>query len=116
MTAAEKHLIHQELQTAENYSNITSEKIKNTMNRLKAEGHVFGRAPYGYKNILINGIRTRVEDEQEQSNIAQICEYYDTLGEICGYKSTLNWCNEENLTYRHGKPYTLQQIKKIINN
>ena len=36
-----KSSIQQELQTAEKYSNDTSEKIKGTINRLKNEGNIF---------------------------------------------------------------------------
>ena len=40
-------MVQNELMTAEKQSNDTSEKIKGTLKRLKDEGHVIGKAPYG---------------------------------------------------------------------
>jgi DNA invertase Pin-like site-specific DNA recombinase len=130
ISAAAKSMIQQELQTAEKYSNITSEKIKGTLARLRQEGHVFGRAPYGYKNIKLGNIRKRITDNQEMENIRKINERYNNYVEtfenypenVNIKKTTINiikglvrWCNRTGLKYRHNKHYTIQQIKHIIN-
>jgi DNA invertase Pin-like site-specific DNA recombinase len=130
ISAAAKSMIQQELQTAEKYSNMTSEKVKNTFKRLREEGHVFGKAPYGYKHIKIGEIRKRIPDNQEKENIRKISERYnnyvstfENYPENQGVKKTatniikalIRWCNRSGLKYRHGKHYTLSQIKCIIN-
>jgi DNA invertase Pin-like site-specific DNA recombinase len=117
-------MIHQELQTAEKYSNMTSEKIKRTLTRLRQEGHVFGNAKYGYKHIKINGIRTRVEDNQEQQNISKIVKQFKNYkNKLIGVKNIMHtkyisnivrWCNRTGLKYRNNKSYTIAQLKNII--
>jgi DNA invertase Pin-like site-specific DNA recombinase len=129
ISAAAKSMIQQELQTAEKYSNMTSEKIKGTMKRLREEGHVFGRAPYGYKNIKIGNIRKRIVDNQERENIRKISakynnylETFENYPENVGIKKShseiirqlVRWCNRTGLKYRHNKPYTVSQIKNIV--
>ena len=130
VSAAAKSMIHQELQTAEKYSNMTSEKIKGTLKRLKQEGHVFGRAPYGYNHVKINNIRKRVANNQERENIRKIKNRYnnyktsfENFPENVGIKKSniaivrqlVRWCNRTGLKYRNDKNYTIQQIKYIVN-
>jgi DNA invertase Pin-like site-specific DNA recombinase len=130
ISAAAKSMIHQELQTAEKYSNMTSEKIKSTLKRLRDEGHIFGNAPYGYKHIKINGIRKRVINIIEQNNIKSIIkrykncvknfeQYQENIGKKKNKKniilSLLRWCNRTGLKYRNNNNYTVSQINKIIN-
>ena len=128
MSAAAKSMVQQELQTAEKYSNIISEKIKGTLKRLRAEGHDFGRARYGYKSVKINGIRKHVVNDLEQKNIKKIIkryhnyiEHFETYPENIGFKKTYTnimhalrrWCNRSGLKYRNDKHYTINQLKKI---
>ena len=129
MSSATKSMVQQELQTAEKYSNMTSEKIKGTFKRLREEGHVFGRAPYGYKNINIDGIRKRVRNDSEYDNINKIIQRYrnyienfEMYPENVGVKRTYNnimdalmrWCNRNGLKYRNGQSYTRAQLNKIV--
>jgi DNA invertase Pin-like site-specific DNA recombinase len=130
VSAAAKSMIQQELQTAEKYSNMTSEKIKGTLKRLKEEGHIFGRAPYGYKHVKMDNIRKRVANNQERENIRKIKNRYnnyktsfENFPENVGIKKSniaivrqlVRWCNRTGLKYRNDKNYTTQQIKYIVN-
>ena len=124
-----KSMIQQELQTAEKYSNDTSEKIKGTLRRLKEEGHcVGGRIPYGVKRIVVDGIRKQVANQSEVDNIKIIkAKFYDIwknfnkYDEVITHKSNfkiinylINWCEENHFKYRHNKKMTVNNIKKII--
>jgi len=130
ISAMHKSMIQQELQTAEKYSNDTSEKILGSQRRLKAEGHYVGggHAKYGLKRIIVDGIRKQVTNINEQDIITKIKEkYYD----ICenyenSYKDSIrrthvafiryiiNWCDNNNIKNRLGNKFTEGQIKKII--
>ena len=129
-SSANKAMIQTELMTAEKQSNDTSEKIKGTLNRLKAEGHVIGRAPYGYTNVVINGIRKRIHNHHENENIKKIKhKYFDINENFDTYlrtenirRSTLSiltfimrWCFRNGMKNRNGIPFTVSHIKSIIN-
>jgi DNA invertase Pin-like site-specific DNA recombinase len=129
ISAAGRAMIQQELQSAEKFSNIASEKVRTTMARLKQEGHVFGRAPYGYKHTKIGNIRKRTPDNKEQQNIREIQSQYsyimdnwknnpDTAGlrysKINMLRTIIRWCNRNGLKYRNHKNYTASQIRNII--
>ena len=128
ISAAGRAMVQQELQSAEKFSNIASEKVRTTMARLRQEGHVFGRAPYGYKHTLVGNIRKRVLDNQEQQNIQKIrdqLEYMqnnwknnpDTAVLRCNWMNMLSvlarWCNRVGLKYRNNKNYTKSQLRRI---
>lgn len=131
ISSANKARIQQELQTAEQYSNMLSERIRKTQERLRAEGHILGgRAKYGFKNVKVNGIRKRIVDIQEQQNIRQIqvryqdyIQNYDNHFELKGarrtnaalFRTLIRWCNRNGLHNRNGEPYTKQQIERIVN-
>ena len=129
VSAAGRAMIQQELQSAEKYSNITSEKVRTSIARLRQEGHVFGRAPYGYKHTLIGNIRKRTPDNKEQQNIRKIQSQYlyimsnwknnpDTAelrySKINMLRTILRWCNRNGMKYRHRQNYTTSQIRNII--
>ena len=124
-----KSMVQQELQTAEKYSNDTSEKIKSTLTRLKSQGHcVGGRIPYGVKRIVIDGIRKQVPNITEVDNIKiikdkyyEIWKHFDKYKNIIKNKSNFqilqylqNWCIEKNIKHRNNKTLTINQIKKFI--
>ena len=67
-----KHQIYSLLNNAEFLSNQTSERIKNTLKRKRAEGHQFGRPRYGYEIKMINGIRKFKPHKQQQKIISNI--------------------------------------------
>ena len=129
ISAMHKSMIQQELQTAEKYSNDTSEKIKGTLRRLKEEGHcVGGRIPYGVKRIVVDGIRKQVSNQSEVNNIKIIkSKFYDIWKDFNKYKDFIThksnfkiinylilWCEEQHINHRNGKKFTVNQIKKII--
>ena len=129
ITAAKKAMVQQELQTAEKYSNDTSEKIKGTIRRLKAAGHDLGRAPYGFKHINENGIRKRRRCNDEYNSITRIksryyeyCENFDRMAETQGLRRNetsiirciIRWCSREGLKNRKGELFTSSNIKSII--
>ena len=127
--AMHKSMIQQELQTAEKYSNDTSEKIKGTLRRLKTEGHcIGGRIPYGVKRIVVDGIRKQVANQNEVDNIKIIkAKFYDIwknfnkYTHIITHKSNFKiinylilWCEEQHIKHRNNTTFTINQIKKII--
>jgi len=130
MTAATKAMVQQELQTAEKYSNETSEKIKRTQARLKSAGHYIGGQPkYGFKCQKINGIRKRTMNFNEQDIIRRInnqyiyyIENYDNITDFQGvrkskttiFKVLNRWCIRNGIRNRNNKPFTLPQLQKIV--
>jgi DNA invertase Pin-like site-specific DNA recombinase len=129
ISAAGRAMIQQELQSAEKFSNIASEKVRTTMARLKQEGHVLGRAPYGYKHTLVGNIRKRTLDNKEQQNIRKIQSQYSYImdnwknnpdtaelrySKINMLRTIVRWCNRNGLKYRNHKNYTTSQIRNII--
>jgi DNA invertase Pin-like site-specific DNA recombinase len=130
ISAAQKSMVQNELQTAEKFSNITSEKIKASVKRLKDQGHVIGKAPYGFQNSLVNGIKKRIPNNSESENIRKIKEKYIDLfdnfdnyienegvrrSQISIIKFIIRWCCRNGINYRDGKSFTNSQIKNIIN-
>jgi DNA invertase Pin-like site-specific DNA recombinase len=129
ISAAGRAMIQQELQSAEKFSNIASEKVRTTMARLRQEGNVFGRAPYGYKHTKIGNIRKRTPDNKEQQNIRKIQSQYSYImdnwknnpdtaelrySKINMLRTILRWCNRNGMKYRHQQNYTTSQIRNII--
>jgi DNA invertase Pin-like site-specific DNA recombinase len=128
-SSAHKAIIQSELMTAEKQSNDTSEKIKGTLKRLKTEGHVIGKAPYGYKNIIINGIRKRIIDDKETENIKSIKhKYLDIFNNIGEYakidrvysnktsiiKFIMRWASRIGMKNRNSAAFSYSQIKTIL--
>ncbi len=73
-----KAMVQQQVIQAEQFSNLTSEKVKNTYSRLKNEGHYLGRVPYGYKvkRRRADGIKKLVKFQDEQNIINKIKNLY----------------------------------------
>ena len=62
---------------AENISNMTSERIKNSFKLMKAKGYKFGNAPYGYTmHKDNNGIKKLKRNNDEQNIIKIIMNEY----------------------------------------
>ena len=128
ISSANRAMIQTELMTAEKQSNDTSEKIKGTLNRLKAEGHEIGKAPYGYKNAVVNGIRKILVNTEEKNTIQKIKDmYFDINNNYNKYaneirsKSKINmikfiirWCNRIGTKNRNGLSFTESQIRNIV--
>ena len=130
ITSANRAMIQTELMTAEKQSNDTSEKIKGTLSRLKAEGHIIGKAPYGFSNVVINGIRKRTINVDEQKHIRTIKDKYidihenfDTYAKSENIRRSnlsiitfiMRWCTRTNIKHRNGNAFTFSQIKNITN-
>ena len=128
ISSANRAMIQTELMTAEKQSNDTSEKIKGTLNRLKAEGHVIGKAPYGYKNVIVNSIRKRIVNTEEKNTMQKIKDMYldinnnynkyanelQSKSKINMIKFIIRWCNRSGIKNRNGLSFTESQIKTII--
>jgi len=130
ISASKKSVIHHALSSAEEYSNITSEKIKTTFQRLKSEGHIFGTAPYGYKIVKnANNVRIRITNNNERDIIDKIKrKYIETTNDfenlrensnirktkLSVIKSVIRWCNRENYKNRKHTAFTVRQILTII--
>ena len=129
ISSMNRSMVQQELQTAEKYSNDTSEKIKGTLRRLKNDGHcIGGRIPYGVKRIVINGIRKQVPNPIEADNIKMIkAKYYDIWKNFDMYNQYIirrthanivryitKWCEEQNIKYRNNKTLNESQINTMI--
>jgi len=127
-SSAHKAVIQSELMTAEKQSNDTSEKIKGTLNRLKAEGHIIGKAPYGFKNSFVNGIRKRLLNTEEQDTIKYIksinLDIHDNFNnykndilvksKINIIKYIIRKCVRNGIKNRNGIAFTISQIRTII--
>jgi len=129
ISSANRAMIQNELMTAEKLSNDTSEKIKGTLSRLKAEGHIIGRAPYGFSNVVINGIRKRITNNDETNIIHNIKNKYNDVytnldnycrndnvrrSEISIITFIMRWCNRNGIKHRKGNTFTFSQIKSIV--
>jgi len=129
ISAMNKSSIQQELQTAEKYSNDTSEKIKGTINRLKNEGkYLPGRVPYGCKRIKIDGKLTQVEHPIEKENIITIKKQYNKIwNDFNDYSNDIpkksqyyiikylkEWCANIHIKDRNQTYFTESRLKTII--
>ena len=128
ISAMHKCMVQQELQSAEKYSNDISEKTKGTIRRLREEGHAIGMAPYGYKNVLVNGIRKRQINNIETETISKIkAKYFDIIENRDNYKNDfirnsyssiykyiIRWCKRSGMKNRNNTAFTESFIKKIV--
>ena len=131
INAAHLDMIYNGLRNAEHVSNTTSEKVINSIRKRKAEGHVFGKAPYGFRNVMVDGIRKRIKDNKSQEIIRIVTKrYYEVVSNINQFKETdgvqnnqtsickyiLKWLRQQNIKFNDDIHFTLQQIKRIILN
>ena len=114
---SKRHIVNDLLQTAEEFSNQTSERVKKSLDRLKKEfNYVGGSTKYGYKSIRDSKTEKFyiVEDDDEQYSIEIIMQYwYDCCEDIIQLTNKL----EEKKIYniRTHKPFTRQFLSNIIN-
>ena len=124
-----KSIVHQALLNAEQFSDITSEKIKNTIKRKAELGNYHGTAPYGFvKHKDNNGIHTLVANNKEQFIINQIKARYTSLykynfptltykkKQIYMIKTIIKYCNDKGFKNKNGNSFTPHHIKSIISN
>ena len=131
ISAAAKSMVQMELQAAEKVSNQTSEKVRATIKRKRAEGHVFGKAPFGYKHIKIAGVMKRIANEKEMRIIehvnslfakmvakphkySELNSTFRNITEIDIIKAVIRDCNRKGYRYRTGKPLTPAQVRRIL--
>lgn len=115
-----KHQIVSLLNNAELLSNQTSERVKNTIKRKKAEGHHFGRPRYGYEIKIINGIRKLKPHKTQQKIISNINNLYNkfnknnnkTIKEIVPL--IRNELNKQNITNTRNLPFTKSMLTTIL--
>ena len=129
INAAQRDLVYNSLKNAEALSNTTSEKVKNSKAKRRAEGHEDGPAKYGYKIDIIDGIRKKVEDQQVSAKIRIICDKYrevaanigryadegvkNNVTSICRY--VMKWCHQRNIKYKNEQSFTVSKIKLVVN-
>lgn len=70
--AAGRMAFRNSLSAAAFHSELTSDKIKISIQHRRATGHVIGPAPLGMKSVFINGIRKFEENPQEQRILQEI--------------------------------------------
>jgi DNA invertase Pin-like site-specific DNA recombinase len=127
--ATQKGMIQTLLIEAEKFSNMTSEKVKATRKRLLAEGNELGVAKYGFKVVLVNGIRKKLLCQEEQENIRKIKEKYQDVSDnfedyqragnvqrsfLSIYRFIERWCVRSGIKYRKGQPFTEMKIREIV--
>ena len=127
ISSTAKSIVHQALLNAEHFSDITSEKIKNTIKRKAELGNYHGKAPYGFvKHKDNNGIHTLVVNNEEQFIINQIKARYKNLHkynfptltykkkQIYMIKTIIKYCNDKGFKNKNGNSFTSHHIQNII--
>ena len=129
ISAGHKAMIQSELQSAEKYSNLTSEKIKGSLKRLREEGNEYGYPGYGFKSVIINNIRKKIPNKSEKTNIEIIKNKYNDIHENFNHyrdteqvrrsqssiiKFIIRWCVRSGIKNRKLMPFTISQIKSIV--
>lgn len=130
-----KKMVEQLIIDSEHLSNLTREKVQNSINRLKAQGHYFGKAPFGYKVVkTVGGIRKKTKCDEQQNTIKLIkklyCEYANTpiddivinpltytkrfLTKKEIHKKVCDTLNGKNLKF-HNNLFKTHHIVKIMN-
>ena len=114
---------------AEKFSNMTSEKIRNTHKRLLEEGHEFGRAKYGFQVDKSSGVRKLVRNEDEQEVVKKIKEKFNDVSENFDnyqqqenlkrtyqsiYEFIARWCARSGIKYRNDEPITDKIVHRIV--
>ena len=128
-TATQKGMVQTLLIEAEKFSNMTSEKVKTTRKRLLAEGNELGPAKYGFKVVLVNGIRKKLLCQEERETIRKIKEKYQDISDnfedyqrtenvqrsfLSIYRFIARWCVRSGIKYRKGQPFSEMKIREIV--
>jgi DNA invertase Pin-like site-specific DNA recombinase len=114
-----KNIIHSLLVQSENFSNMASERVKNTVREMRKKGHHIGNAPIGmmiYKNN--NGIRKMKHDPSERNIIKNIIKKHkQNLTQSITKKESYNLIEQyltlNNVTLRN-KAIKLATVKRLI--
>lgn len=125
-----KKIVAQQIIDSEHLSNLTSEKVKNTIKLQRQKGHYLGSAGYGYKiSKNKNGIRKLSHNKEEQTVIKTILNKYkqisnktitNRLGNRVFPRKTyvlnkiVEYLNDNKIRYKKNKPFTTQNINYLI--
>lgn len=102
ISAAEKFHFSISLGLAKYYSDAISDNVKRAIEQKWNRGEFAGKAPYGYKNIRVNGKSEIIVDEYEAAIVRKIFDLYATGA--FSMQLLLNKVNNEyNLGWSKGK-------------
>ena len=108
-TPAEQHQFRMQLSCAQQYSDMLSLKISNSVSYRKCNGHSLGTAAFGFKHIRDNNnIRKKVVNVDEMLIIERIRQLKTEK-----IRTIVNILIEENIQFRDSSP-TLLNVRKII--
>ena len=115
----QKTIIYEQCIQAQNVSDLTSEKIRNSLNRLRHAGHYIGNPSYGFKiKRNASGIRKKIIDETQKNIICEICNIYNNTPitthttPITSYIAKI--MNARNLYYKNNK-FTTKNVRYLLN-
>ena len=141
--ATNRHNFRQLLSASQLHSDITSEKVKRSIEFRRRRGDHIGGTSYGYTTDLVNGVRKLVKDPEESQVVTSM---FDEMGNIVAgnlgnlglkkkrkkklskmqkrrklnnmgdydYVKIANRINNAGATNRQGKPFRWQHVKKIM--
>ena len=108
-TPAEQHQFRMQLSCAQQYSDMLSLKISNSVSYRKCNGHSLGTAAFGFKHIRDNNnIRKKVVNVEEMKIIARIRQLQTEK-----IRTIMNILIEENIQFRGRNP-TLLNVRNIV--
>lgn len=111
-----KRRVRDSLSTAEEFSDIISEKIKRNLQMRKAQGHHIGRTGFGFKTQRINNIMKKVKVNSEIEIIKLIVTWVnDNINQYGSpnYYSVISNLNNNNYFNRKGKPFTYAAVSSM---
>ena len=126
----QKVIIQNAASQAEQHSDITSEKIKKTQERLRLEGHFIGNPPFGHRVYRdINRIRRLGKNKKELDIIRKVHSTYNKYKymviEYNGirryldkkeiYTNLQEEIKNNNCRNRNGKEFNITSLKYLIN-
>ena len=126
----QKVIIQNAASQAEQHSDITSEKIKKTQERLRLEGHFIGNPPFGHRVYRdINRIRRLGKNKKELDIIRKVHSTYNKYKYmVIEYNGTRRYLDKKeiytnlqeeiknnNCRNRNGKEFNITSLKYLIN-
>jgi DNA invertase Pin-like site-specific DNA recombinase len=107
-TPAEQHQFRMQLSCAQQYSDMLSLKVSNSVSYRKCNGHSLGTAAFGFKHIRDdNNIRKKVVNVDEMKIVERIRQLKTETP-----RTIVNILIEENIKFRGRNP-TLLNVRKI---
>lgn len=111
-----RKIIMQQVIDSEHLSHLTAEKVRNTRERLKREGHFLGKAAYGTRVIRNEqGIRKLVVNKPEAMILKSIKSLHKSfIFSPDKYNLIATKLNNRRIKYRNGKSFNRQNIRYLI--